>query len=675
MSQTIVGEGSGPYPSVFGTPVIELQQKWGGGWEYEPELELVSCGLAAGGLRAETCEVMHRYGNTKLPFDSSFSARTSWDLSGWWMRMSIMGEHGPEPQFIGKIESHAKMLMGSESHPSGDQHWIAAGGLRILERMMVSEAIFNSGTATQSRVGWIPPMNARDRRNLLVGNKNTQTNDDGMGGTSTITAYGGTGIWTHKEYIEYLLTYFVNPNSGPSFVLSGQVDILAKLQTTIRFPQSVSVAQMLRDLIPAKYGIDFQVFPNGDAGYQIAVFALSAQPVTFAGQTMPANSYTVRLDRLGQPDLMETHVVEADERRVDKIEVKGRRIVVCGSLLGPSGSYPGTSLVPKWSAALETAYLNADGTLTGGSSDDNDVEAADSIRRREKFRPVYQHFGAPLDWDMDGGRWSVKCDYDGSLITGQYQKNVRETLPDIPLQQGFDYSVDPPVDNTDGVPQPETQPPLAWILDEQGILNDKPRYVACHLNGMHVSRLYQDWGIQLDASPNHRLAYNHLTTDQLDTSELQDPDFDYETIVATIAIESDHRLGLSYLVPDKLSAGDGSVMTIIDESAECWVLLPGTIVGVDKNGDLQTSGGKQRVLRNDIDRLGLLMAGAVSRYAYERTRAHIAFKGFVPWGQFLGAILDVVQQGDDSQRVGAIITSVEWILQPTPMTIIKTGYA
>ena len=69
------------------------------------------------------------------------------------------------------------------------------------------------------------------------------------------------------------------------------------------------------------------------------------------------------------------------------------------------------------------------------------------------------------------------------------------------------------------------------------------------------------------------------------------------------------------------------------------------------------------------------MAGALARYAYERTRAHIGFKGFQPWGPALGSILSVVQQGDDVQQVGSPITSIDWIMKPTPQTLVKTGYA
>jgi hypothetical protein len=206
---------------------------------------------------------------------------------------------------------------------------------------------------------------------------------------------------------------------------------------------------------------------------------------------------------------------------------------------------------------------------------------------------------------------------------------------------------------------------------------------------VHPGVPHLDWGIHLEASPNHRLAFQDKSklTGSSDL-EYDEHVYNYNSTVATIAIESDHRLRLSYTVPEGHGAGDGSVLTIKDNDAECWVVLRNTIIGLAADGTLVsaqlplsmdndgnfTDDSDFYVVRDDRPRMALVMAGAISRYGSERGKAHLVWKGFQAF-DILGQILSVIQQGDDQQKVGAPITSVEWILGTSPTTIVKTGYA
>jgi hypothetical protein len=512
-------------------------------------------------------------------------------------------------------------------------------------------------------------MNSRDKRGLLVGN--AAFDDAGA------AFYGGTDLWTHLDYVKYLIANFIQQDDGPTWTVGGQADILDSMITTVKFPDAVSVADMLRELIPVRYGVDFFIRPT-EAGFEITVFALGSSDQSYSGVTMPKNPSTVKLIKsqivegatYENKNLIECHVVESLDKKYDAIAVLGKRIVVCGSLFGlnfPGNNAAGTSLVAKWSAALEADYITPAGATT---------DQYDQVRKLEKYRDVYQHLGAPVGWNLNSGDWARSCSIDGSITTtDQYQTVVRETLAWIPLWEGFDYSVYPPADNTLGTTvQSDVKPPIAWIKDPAPDDGSPPGYRACHNmgeNSVHVHHAYQDWGIVLDASPNHLLGLNHFSS----ADAGWECKFDYTTAVCTIAIESDHRVGLGYRIPDAMASGDGSVMTILDEQAELWYMLEGTIVDVDKDGNPVKADGRNKLLRDDRSRLALTMAGAITKYIDERFRAAFTLKNFYPWGQLLGQILSVIQQGDDVQQIGAPITSVEWMLEPSPMTIVKTGYA
>ena len=181
-----------------------------------------------------------------------------------------------------------------------------------------------------------------------------------------------------------------------------------------------------------------------------------------------------------------------------------------------------------------------------------------------------------------------------------------------------------------------------------------------------------DWRIHVNASPNHLLARNHWTSAAATAIE---PLYDWQTLVATVAIETDQRLELSSVIKDARPS-DG-VMVIHDDSAELWYLAPNTAVMVAGNGNLLRSPGRQVVLRNDADRLALILAGAIARYGRPRARAEIVYRGLLPMGHLLGNILTVVEQpGSDALNIQAPITAVEWeMVGGRPTTTVRAGFA
>jgi hypothetical protein len=200
-----------------------------------------------------------------------------------------------------------------------------------------------------------------------------------------------------------------------------------------------------------------------------------------------------------------------------------------------------------------------------------------------------------------------------------------------------------------------------------------------------VSVLIDDWGVGLQVDPNYQLARNHfdVETDKGnvefdrrddDGEDVGEEQYDYDTLVATIAIESDQRLRLRH----ELISGTaplGEEITIEVPDAELWVLSKNTVVGIDPaTGGLQVN-DIPRVLRNDIERLGQVMAGAIARYKMQRTRAEIRYKGFWPISGLLGKILDVIEEEDDTEFVDAPVSSIEWIGGAEPMTVLRAGMA
>jgi len=695
-------------PEPVNAPILQVKKAWSDNWQYRSELELVAGRAAAAGQDLGSLQFRRVYGRVKAPHESDITTRTPIDLQNWWVRLLLVTDQGPFTVWVGRVTSEVRGPHGGDVKDgsdnavwSGVQTWTAYEPLQLLRKIHISESKWWQDSAMQT-LGWVPGMNARDARKLLVGNRSeSHINAAGTAVDASDSEgsylYGGSEQWTRFQYLQYILHRFVEDRDsdgdlvGPAWMLSGYTDTLHELTDTVDFGVTQTAADIIRKLISTRHGIDYKIVPLVYAagsppdvwGFDIQVYPLLAQDVTFGGTTLPKNPDLVNLKRSEHANMLEPRIERSADHQYKRIRVLGKRIVVCCSLHGDKAIAPGfdrddeervVTLVAKWSAALETAYKAG----TGNSADAS--KKHDAARAHDRFTAVYQQFGAPTDWDFHAGFANPILYSDGQTIevedvsTGAYQNQVRETLSWLPLLAGYDYGPAVPVIDNTSDHEPGQLPPVAWILDpksEQWATTDAVGLGA-------VQRLTTDWGLRLNPAPNHLLAKNHWTSANGSKSS---PTHDYDTLVFTIAFESDHRVTMEYQVADTVSPEDG--ILDIQTDAEFWYLAPNTAVGVrntvnetQTTNELVGSGSTGRVLRNDVTRMAAVMAGAIARYFNERARATITFRGLLPWAGLLGQILNVVEgSGGDTQSVQAPITGVEWHPGPPPMTIIHTGFA
>jgi hypothetical protein len=326
------------------------------------------------------------------------------------------------------------------------------------------------------------------------------------------------------------------------------------------------------------------------------------------------------------------------------------------------------SLANKWNADLETAYR------AGTGNPDDDAEDHDKAREATRFEGVYQAFGAPDPWNrVKFQTQPMQVFSDGKVVLEQassvapvYQDTVRKTLPWVPFK----------TDDGAATFESEMMAPQVWLYNR-----DEDRMVAADQAGMSVAALQNDWGVRLVSKPNHLLARNHWESmpPLLDPAEsATEPKYDYDQMAATIAFETDQRLGDGALVFERVGGvrpQDGT-LDLIDEDAELWFAAPGTAYGVDAAGGLlKTGAGAFTVLRNDGERLRAVLAGAIARYFYNRVRADIVLKGLFPYSLLVGKILTVIEESGDSRSIRGAITAVEYQGGESPKTVIRAGYA
>jgi len=676
--RTLIG-GTGAFPTTVYPEIVEVKQNWDDNWQFEPELELVSAAVHSAGQDLDRLTVRRRHGTLIHPWESSLSYHPAWSGGkAWWIRLGLCSGQGYQQAFIGQISAVASNPMGGTT---GEQTWTAYGPAQILRKIDVSKSywyIGEEGEEEEKELGWIPDMNGRDEAGMLVGNRTAEEVDD------VCYEYGGTSTWTHYDYAKYLLAKFVDESDddGPAWTLGGQAYVLKDISETIQFEASQTVFDILRKLIPVKYGLDFTVRPTY-AGFEIFVYSLSEYPSSYSTKTLPANPNQVAI-RTGDTSYVRTSQTETSADHVySTIRVLGGRIICCCSLFGTGHeSDRAGSLVPKWDPDLETEYLAG---LPADPGEESTAGQNDQFRDRDRFRAVFQQFGAPAYWEFNDGRANLKFDSEGNVISGEIadaQTTVRSTLNWIPLREGYDYTTATATTYGPSDLEAEFLPPAAWLpdLDLEDPFSEEQIWRPVEKFGLDLSVTKNDWGIFINATPNHFLAKNQW--DDAEASEY-DPDLlggcDYTNLCCTVAFETDQRLTLEYKIPG--AGPSNGVKDVLVDDATLWYVAAGTVVGVDSVGDLQFT-DQPRILRNDATRLELVMAGAVSRYFWERSRCSITCEGLYPWIGLIGQILTAVHEGSSIQQIHAPITSIEWTRGSGEggggggdTTVIRTGFA
>ena len=716
MATTIIGPESTQIPFSSQSTLISMRAAIGDEWQAMPELDLEhataeTCGQGGAGEMIFS----RRYGMVKHPWEADFSSKEPIDIIGWWARLEVIDQDsGRSRVWEGKVFTEQREVHGSSLGPSGIQRWTAAEPMAILDRISVSTSWWADDANNLSEIGWCPDFNKRDHQGVAVGNRTEEMPDDRS------YVFGGTDLWTRRDMVEYLLQRYV----GESWKITGQDEILDQVSDTVEIPHGATVGRILAHIIPRKLGIDFVIRATEDGYFELQVFSLLGKAYSFGETSIPVNPNLVQFEAGQALDNPLTVMVRTREHSYSRIRILGARILVCCTLRGDDGS-----LVPRWSPSLEAAYRqgvlkqNENGDLVPDT--DAGAEDQDRFRASSRFEPVFQQFGPPNDWDFQGGEAAPATSPDGDLdpgagttILGAKQRKIRETEDHLPMLEGWDYSTDPPTDETlEGV-EPSLVRPMAWVYEEEvevlgyrsndgwiwyvedlegmtqqekeqrGLTGSdltknfeivwKGRYVLAETVSIHVGAPARDIGTFLNCSPNHVLALNHFDpgSDALNAESMHQPKFDYEKIVATIAYRSDERLKLEYQVPGLEGVTEEGSIDVVDESLQLWYMAPSTVLRVDEStGEFVTSGPQGRVLRNDASRAALLMAGAVARYVEERVRAIVHVKGFMPATDLLGQIVSYVQEGGDLYTVQAPITSVEYKGGEKPSTVIKAGFA
>lgn len=678
-----VGVGTADNPYRSWTPVVEIKATWSNSWQWAPDLIPENAVVQSYSRGPQELTLRRDYGaliGTDYPAGET---RAPLDYRGYWVRVRLVppstglvfGDVDPESGlevWTGQIVSAVSVPDTGGTTASGVQHFVAVGPEKLLRLAHIAGAWYiNARDSLQCvQLGLMPAFNKRDANGWLVGNRSAEraTNSD-TGRMAYV--FGGTDLWTAKDILEYLIVWHMDVAGGPYWYGEGQYDVLAGIYPMLDVEPGQTVADVLDDLFDDRYGLDFVAVPVSPAagyhGFGFEMFALLSQTAAWGDTSIPSNPRILNVALADWPGAV-AKLEHSEAQLYDKFRIVGQRMRIAFSF----GYDQDLSGAAAWSAALETLYKAGAGETLAVNAPKNDAYRAD-----DKFRDVYQAFRLvdippALRCELDG---TVSSDADPTFLPSQTQ--VRATLPELPMFEGYGYSTDPPTEPADPATGGPVQPDLLPLL----VMAYHPtlaRYIPVDqlstadesLPSASVQPLEGEWGFRLRCSPNHIFAGSWSGANPTAHA----PVIAYTYLVGTICIESDNRIQAGAELPEDQQSGSGREMVLYEPEAHLWMIAPETVLGSQTDGSLLKSPVTWVASRDDRAWLQTRLAGAIGRYLSERGSAVITVAELTPWGGSVGSIMEGLIGPGSYQLVRAPITAVRYDFMAMT-TDVYTGQA
>lgn len=660
------------------TFLVETSATYLGGWTPRPELELLFAARFLG-LTPDTAQFQRRYGAAlKDPTDQQPADRLPLRLAGHWVQIKLIGRGDPQVIWGGRIFEETDEPDGSESpltdKPGGMQHYVAYGALRILERINFSTSWWFENGALKE-IGWLPGFNSQVRAasGAAVPRGNRSPAAHSIAGRPSTYLFGGDELWDWFQILDYLLRQMINPqfmDGTATFKPGGQLSTLQQIREYFPLREAENAAECLARLVPEKYGLSFHFPPlvdeTGFYGWEFRVVSRCPNGLTLGGITIPSEPVTplpLLTDRR-----FRLAVQRSVENRVRAIRAIGERVVSCFSL-GPN-AIGGGQLRQGWSDEAATAYY----------------AASDQERGDDRFRDVFQVFLAPANFDFQAGAanpvipdrtagGSPAPVWTGSGVTPPaYQLRVRETLERLPLREGYDYTVVPPVPTASAPADPydltymplavwaQVSPTIGGTVTPLRMPADRLSVFEGQQAAAAVAPLDNALGVRIRSAPNHAYALNVASFATSAFVPSADNAVDWRLCDLTIACELDQRLTLEH-VATPLSAADvvndGGTLLIEVADAHFHWLAPQTIVGVSGNG-YRRSPATGTVLRDDRYKLAFAIAGAVALEQRDRIAAAVQIREVADYGAILGYFVAPTYRNGNTVLDKAQVSGVRW---------------
>lgn len=635
---------------------VYAKRKWSDPWVHLPYCDCVSMEEDAAPSMS-SARLRYHYGWIKREGRSQPRLYYPLDISGAYIAIKLGGTAGLldrfPPVWVGVCDYERHLPHGTVGYFQGPQDFQCYGLGHLLDRVQITGAHTEDGYIDRAVVFNRPEVRGQAQR----GNRSA---NPGAAGVYVVSRDGKE--WTNLDLVQYLLQYYAP--EGLTFVLVGHYTALDNFVEQWDF-DGKSLWQCLNELIDRRRGLGFNLVSTGSGPIYVNVWSTLTAPIAVGDTFLPANPDQVIVGFDGLRDVQPAITLNR-LATYDAVEVRGGPVYTTFSL-----SAADETLEPAWTPEQETAYK------AGSGDAEADTQDHDAERGTDKHGTVYRVYRVPDNWD-----WQV-----GDGEGGETTYNAAPTVKD---DGTIDYTTAAPA--WQGGKQFERE--LCLLEDPESDSN--PEYRKAFVVVRHpdddtwhfVERLDAvgltpasvrpgDSGLTIEVSPQgaaHVAALNHFDTADDGTSDTNtDPQYDYETYIATVQVATDQHLRIRVELPGVWHTETGRTKVIDYPSAVAWIVVPGTVLDVT-DGELVRADDWQ-VERDDTDTLRTIAALAAAWYLQPRSELSWELQGVSvshPVGQLVRGLASQWTLTD----VASVITRRAWDFSgPIPTTTWQTGFS
>lgn len=673
---------------------VQVKKNWDEDWVFYPYLTAIRYTNTVA-PEVGSAELMLDFGDIKREDQLAFSLQGVSNLRDYYCQILIQysGEE-PVADWYGVITDEQTNI-DRAAFSSGVQRLSANGLVHLFDRIPLTPTRALESPGKLNSLDWSIPFNRAmiggskrrstpnqygTRGNVTFGNRSSaKVDEDGNADTHGTYVFERNGEeWNNRQILDYLLKYFL-PASFGAIKLTGQASILSSMIDLHDF-EGATLFDAINELIPRGLGLGWNLEVTEEEALELNVFTVTDVEIRSGTKALPANlhltTFTLPNEFPFTHLLDDLHFRVTANNTVDVIEIRGERILVCGTF-----SYRDGTLFEGWVNASETSYR-----APGGA----DNKEKDQARQADKFEAVYSHHRVPQDWDWLCGNgegvsfesMSPTIGDDGSVdftVSGPFWNSPRAFERELPLESGKDYTVKPPTSLLPADTESDYRPLFAAIQDsvsgakhtknDKWIVLDRANTGSTDLVNIGVRPLDKELGIETQVSPRHYLGAGHFTAGD-GTEKL--PELDYKKLLITAAIQIDHR---QRIVLKNMNGTPTEVerrITIDVDGAQYWHIAPNTVIDVDASGGLVRVAGTNQALRDGLEKLNTVAAFAQAWYGIQRQAVQIPIKR--P-GRFvsLGVMLTDIRSVALAEPVRTVVTA-RTVNMVDGTTVIETGW-